>query len=192
MNIDIYNIETNKVLLSLASAVIALSAALAAYLYTRYKDRRERIDLQIKYFDSFRKWADKAIDDLSEAVHLCDLDPNKVIGEPFFDRLHRLRISISSLIDKGRFFLPNNGVEDYGRDKDIGFKGYRHEILDALVEAYRLLNKMDYASKANNVGLRVDLVTAKRAFAGNVQEVLDPSGSKREFDRIIKRVHHRA
>lgn len=175
---------------AIASAVIAaIAAAIAAVsaIESRLKARREVVELQIKYFDNFRKWADASALYLTEAIHLCDLEPDRVTGETFFDRRHRLRIAISNQTDAGRWFFPNIEVDDYGAHKEPGYRGYRHEVLDGLVTAYRCLDRLDYIKPSNNELIRVELTASKRHFIGQVQHILDPARQKKEFDQIARR-----
>jgi hypothetical protein len=139
---------------------------------------------ELKYSEDFRKWADQLADTLTEAIHLCDLDPKQVAGESFFDRRHRLRITISAMIDRGRWFFPNIEVDDHGADKEVGYRGFRHELLDGLVGAYRCLQRLDYRNWDNNVRIRDELTMSKRHFVGRVQKILDPTAKRSLLDRI--------
>jgi hypothetical protein len=187
--------QTATAVLSGLSAAIALGAAVATVWFARRNLRREllnqeinMVSAEIKYFEEFRKWADQVAEALTEAIHLCDLDPLKTTGEPFFERRHRLRITLSSMIDKGRWFFPNIEIDDYGDGKELGYRGYRHELLDSLVSAYRCLQQLDYHKRENNQSLRNDLTAAKRHFVGRVQRILDPDTQRSEWNRIRSKV----
>ena len=88
------------------------------------------------------------------------------------------------MIDRGRWFFPNTEIDDHGNDKEIGYKGYRHEVLDGLVRAYNLVSIIDYRNGANNFSTRNQLTLAKRHFVGRVQQVLDPGRRDGEWKRI--------
>jgi hypothetical protein len=102
-------------LISALSPIVALCGAVATVLFAARNWKRELVNqrlnmvaTELKYFEDFQKWADQLCDALTEAIHLCDLDPtNEYKGEAFFDRRHRLRITVSSMIDRGRWFFPN-------------------------------------------------------------------------------------
>src|SRR5436305_2023981 len=139
-----WDVETLKAAISFFSALIALGAAITTVVFAAKNLNRERLNQQLsfisaeqKYFEDMRKWADQLSDALTEAIHLCELDPNRLQGESFFDRRHRLAITISSMIDRGRWFFPNAEIDEYGASKEAGYRGYRHEVLDGLVYAYR-------------------------------------------------------
>lgn len=184
-------------LISAFSPIVALFGAVATVLFAVRNWKRELVNqrlnmvaTELKYFEDFRKWADQLGDALTEAIHLCDLDPTKECkGEPFFEQRHRLRITVSSMIDRGRWFFPNIEVDDHGAHKELGYRGYRHELLDGVVSAYICLGRVDYRNKQNNGLLRDQLTICKRHFVGQVQKILDPTDRSKFFDRIRSEVN---
>jgi hypothetical protein len=186
-------------LISAFSPIVALFGAVVTVLFASRNWKRELINqrlnivaTELKYFEDFRKWADQLGDALTEAIHLCDLDPTREYkGELFFDRRHRLRITVSSMIDRGRWFFPNIEVDDHGANKELGYRGYRHELLDGVVSAYICLGQLDYRNKQNNRSLRDQLTICKRHFVGQVQKILDPNDRSKFFDRIRSEVNKR-
>jgi hypothetical protein len=186
-------IENNAV--AILSACVSFSSMVATVWFARKNWSRELmnqrmnlVNTRLKYFEDFKKWADELVGVLTESIHLCDLDPKQVVGEPFFYRRHRLRIALSSMIDSGRWFFPNIEVDDHGEGKELGYRGYRHELLDGLVSAYRCLQKIDYKNPENNKSIRNDLTMAKRHFVGQVQKIINPSAQRSEFDRITSEI----
>jgi hypothetical protein len=179
------------------SAFIALFAASAGVWFSMRTLRlallKQKLDLmttEFKYFEDIRWWGEEVVDALSEAMHLCDLDPNRVEptigskGESFFERRHRLRITMSSMIDRGRWFFPNTRVDDHGSGKEPGYQGYRHEVLDGLVTAYQCLGPLDFRDKKNNQFLRGELIGCKRHFVGRLQTILDPTRRSDVFNEL--------
>lgn len=138
------------------------------------------------YFEDMKKWAEQVCDAMTEALHLCDLDPSKVTGESFFDRRHRLLITLSSLADRGRWFFPNVTLDAHGSDKEPAFRGYRQEVLNGIISGYRFLEIMDYIRPENNrTMVRDGLVQAKRVFVSSVQIALNPARRTAEFDELL-------
>jgi hypothetical protein len=84
-----------------SATISALSAAIAAgSAFLAFQNwRKARFELRQAFFRDIKLWANQVCDLLSEAVHLCDLDPTRTEGEPFFVRRHKLRISLSSMTD---------------------------------------------------------------------------------------------
>jgi hypothetical protein len=165
-------------------AAIAFCAMIVTLWFGNRNLKLQIVATELKYFEDFQKWADQLADALTEAEHLCDLDPKQVAGESFFDRRHRLQITISSMIDRGRWFLPNVVVDDHGADKELGYRGYRHELLDGPVDVYNCLQRLDCQDREHNTSIRSELTTAKRKFVGQVQRILDPTSRRIFFDRI--------
>lgn len=91
---------------------------------------------------------------------------------------------ISASIDQGHWFFPNVEEDRYGENKELGFGGYRHEVLNGLVVAYRCLGKIDYCNGSNNQTTRTELSDAKRHFTGRMQKILDPTRQREEFDKM--------
>jgi hypothetical protein len=165
-------------------AAVAFCAMIVTLWFGNRNLKLQIVATELKYFEDFQKWADQLADALTEAEHLCDLDPKQVAGESFFDRRHRLQITISSMVDRGRWFLPNVVVDDHGADKELGFRGYRHELLDGPVDAYDCLTRLDCQDWESNKSIRKGLTNAKRKFVGQVQRILDPTSRRIFFDRI--------
>src|SRR5262249_9753687 len=114
-------------------AAVAFCAMIVTLWFANRNLKLQVVATELKYFEDVHKWADHLADALTEAEQLGDLDPRQVAGESFLDRRHRLRITISSMVDRGRWFLPNVVVDDHGADKELGYRGYRHELLDGPV-----------------------------------------------------------
>ena len=165
-------------LISVVALAVSVAAAAGTIVINLRGQRRQ-------YFSELRRWADEGCDELSEAVHLCDLDPTTSAID-FVARRHALRVSISSLIDRGRWFFPNLREHEVGVDRDKAFRGFRPPVLDELVAAYKLVGRMDPASHAANGELREPLVAAKRRFSSEIQIYLDPRKSETKFTRLTE------
>ena len=60
-----------KIIVPVVAAVISLGGAIASSVLALRGQRRQ-------YFGELRKWGDEVCNTLSEAVHVCDLDPAKL------------------------------------------------------------------------------------------------------------------
>ncbi len=186
--------ETKDAISLVAASVALLSvASVAAFAWINY--RREKLNQKIQhanlrqqYFLALRAWSDQLSDVLSEAIHFCELDPTKCPAGSFFERRNKFRITLSSMIDRGRWFFPNLHTKEYGQHKERAFRGYRQEVLNSLVESYRIITKLNYVDGSGNNVLKDNLVTAKKRFVSEVQNVLDPSQREKEFFDITKHV----
>src|ERR1700733_4596576 len=119
---------------TVVAAISALIAAVAA-LVSVWNFRREQLSQKIvtakwkkEYFADLLEWSDESMLILSEAMHLCELDPNRMGGSKFFEQRHSLRVRLSAQIDRGRWFFPNYVVDEHGQEKQGAYRGYRHAV----------------------------------------------------------------
>lgn len=182
--------ETAVVVSALAACISALSALIAVWNY-----RREILNQKIsgakwkkEYFADLLKWSDESLLQLSEALHLCELDPKRMADNKFFEARHQLRVKLSAQIDRGRWFFPNYATDRYGHAKHEAFKGFRQPVLDGLVRAYQAVSNLNYVDASKNVPARAAVEEAKRLFTSEIQKVLDPRSRDAEFQSLLTRV----
>ncbi len=184
-----------KEIAPLLSAIVAFMSLLAVGFFAFINYRRERLNQKMQYvntkqqyFAALRTWSDLLSDTLSEAIHFAELDPAKMAAGSFFERRNKLRVSISSLIDRGRWFFSNLHTEEVGQHKEKAFRGYRQEVLNSLVSAYDSVTTLDYVSGKDNDVRRQELVDAKKKFVSEIQEILNPVKRDEEFQQITNAV----
>ena len=178
-------------LVTYITAVVAcLSALVGAWNF-----RRELLNQKIttakwrkEYFSDLLKWSDEAMVLLSESFHLCELDPKRMGNNEYFERRHKLRVALSAHIDRGRWFFPNYITDQYGEQKHEAYQGYRHAVLDGLVQTYQEVTKLNYADATKNEARRVAMEKAKRLFTSEIQKVLDPRTRDEEFKKLTAAV----
>ncbi|HEX6369389.1 MAG TPA: hypothetical protein VF006_10680 [Longimicrobium sp.] len=169
------------------TAAFAAGEAARADAFAASERRHASFNTVAEWRRDLRDWAAGAIDVLSEATYLCDeiADDNTDLAERSLPCRHRL----SSVIDRGRFFLPNIRKDEYGVDKPFAYRGYRHSALDPLVAAERVLS-------TGYLGAFTDrkhaLVAMKREFVSSIQKILDPERHNHEVARMIKEGHQAA
>lgn len=127
-----------------------------------------------QYFASVRVWADQVCCAISEAILIVDL-PNA--DE---DRKFDVLVRLSSLLDTGRWYFPNQRSEEIGTKKHAAYRGLRQPVLDCVFEAY------DSLRNDNNSQRLEDLVSAQRKFVSLIQEVLDPRAHEREIKKVLR------
>ncbi|MDQ3816215.1 MAG: hypothetical protein M3362_00825 [Acidobacteriota bacterium] len=181
--------------IALLAVLIALITSLTTALFAWINYKREKlnqkiqyINLKQQYFTSLRTWADHICDLLSEAVHFSELDPARCTDNSFFERRNKIRTSLSSMIDRGKWFFPNLKAEEIGQTKEKAYRGYRQEVLNSLVSAYDVVTALDYKDGTKNRPLRQRIVDSKRVFVSEIQEILAPAERDREFEYITKSV----
>lgn len=131
-----------------------------------------------QYLCNVRAWADEACECISMAIHSSHLEENQR-KETLFNALHK----ISALIDRGRWFFPNQWSDEYGKNKEPAYRGIRQPILDQLVEAYDLIKEIQKSGSFENALL---LTHSQRLFVSEVQQVLNPRRRNEEVQRIYE------
>jgi len=149
---------------------------------------QERARLQ-HYFGELRVWALGALDDLSEAAHLCRLDPAATKDASFYNRRHDLLIRLSSRIDQGRLFFPSTKPAKFSKWKLNPANSLRQGPLSALLYTYGAVKQMSYTDGDDNAYLWDPLIDAKRDFTTAMQAILDPRNKNKQFElAMTKRV----
>lgn len=182
--------EVAVIVSALAACISAISALIAVWNYHREMLNQKIAGAKWKkeYFTDLLKWSDESMLQLSEALHLCELDPTRMPDNKFFESRHQIRIKLSAQIDRGRWFFPNYATDQYGHAKHEAFKGFRQPVLDALVNAYQAVTELNYVDASKNVSARAAIKEAKRLFTSEIQKVLDPRARDAEFQTLITRV----
>jgi hypothetical protein len=144
--------------------------------------RRQEVGVA-EWMRDLRDWASEAVEVLSEAVYASDGTQG-----PVPSAARRSVPRLSALIDRGRFFLPNQYTDKYGKHKLPAFRGYRHAALDPLVSAVAVLEGSVKDEKLHNYvahNRRAVLRELQKEFVSHIQQILDPEGHNQEIARII-------
>jgi hypothetical protein len=178
------------------SAVAAFASVIAAIVLGRRAEffsvaERQRADAHAaserrhasfntvsEWSRDLREWAGEAVDVLSEATYLCETEESSEHHAQIFSCRHRL----SSLIDRGRFFLPNIRRDEWGLHKPYAYRGFRHSGLDPLVAAEHVLSTGTTGRFSDR---KHALVEMKREFVSSIQQILDPERHNQEVARMI-------
>ena len=160
-----------------------LVAGLVGYFGIRMQ---ERARLQ-QYFGELRVWALASLDDLSEAAHLCQLDPSSTQDASFYNRRHDLMVRLSSKIDQGRLFFPSTRPAKFSKWKLESPNPLRQGPLSALLYSYGAVRQMSYTDKYDNDHLWDPLIDSKRDFTTAMQAILDPRNKNKQFELAMKK-----
>jgi hypothetical protein len=163
------------------TAAFAASEAKRAQDLAAAEQRHASFNTVAEWRRDLRDWANEAIDTLSEATYVCgDLEEKSAeYRTATFSCRHRL----SSIIDRGRFFLPNIRRNEHGVDKPTAYRGFRHAVLDPLVAAERVLSIGDQGAFIDR---KHAVIAMKREFVSAIQQILDPERHNQEVARMIR------
>jgi hypothetical protein len=169
------------VVVSIVALVLNRRTARRQEALTRESAWRQEVGVA-QWRRDLRDWASEAIDVLSEAIYACDDRPDASTSD-FGKYLHRLW----ALIDRGRFFLPNQQPERR-EDPVPAFKGYRHRALDPLWAAGNVLEDRIDATLYDDVVRyrRYVLEELQREFVSNISSILNPEHHNQEIARLIR------
>jgi hypothetical protein len=145
--------------------------------------RSEDVKTLREYNNELRKWADIVVEQMTMARLLCDVDPER--DNEFYNKRQSLLIQLSSLADRGRFFLPNKGTDKNGKHKPSAYRGFRSEAIDSIVSCYDLVRGLDYIDYRKNKEMSKSIVDTKRAFVSAIQDRLDPG----KFEKEVRKTY---
>lgn len=164
------------------TGLIAGFAALAAYYVGTRQNLLSAKSVAGDWYRDLRAWASEAVDVLAEAAYCCPRSLNETSTENKQKIVH-CRCHLSSLIDRGRFLLPNEREKEYGLHKAGAYQGYRSPALDALVAAERVLNqKIDLFAFPSE---KHALIALRREFVSIIQAILDPRSMNKSVASIL-------
>ncbi|MCK8462541.1 hypothetical protein MUY35_01590 [Aliiroseovarius sp. S1339] len=161
-------------LISIASFGFAFFWNLKNQKYAEFSKRLAKFNAKQGAREQLLSWASESMDELSRAYVLCQH------GKDHDERL-MIMSSLTSLIDKGRWLLPNHEHEHFGKNKESAFTGFRQGPLDDLVVAYNTLDNIP--SLPNSIAAE-GLMKCKRRFSSAVQEKLDPRNVNADLDEL--------
>lgn len=170
-------------------SVVALASSGVAFLIARKSvHRAEQLDqknieiaeLQSRlahqnwtdeHFRDVAQWASEIAEAISRAIHFLDEDDPRIRRD--------ILASLSSRIDTGRWYFPNQLEVGFGEDKEPAYQGVRQPLLDWVVLAYDI-----YAGNRTFSDPSGMLVTCQRKFVSAIQEHIDP----RSRDKAVLKV----
>jgi hypothetical protein len=89
-------------------------------------------------------------------------------------------ITLSTLIERGRLYLPNQKTEEYGARNPEGYRGYRHPTLDILVAAIKILESDEYKDVR-----AAHLIELRRMFVSQILCILDPMAFNTKIAHLL-------
>lgn len=188
------NLEPD-LLFGLISALVSMVAAGTSFHFSRKSQATQAMVSEVElanwkqqYLNELRSWADLVCDVLSDAIHQHDRYHEAADSCDMIDRRCDIRARLSSLIDRGRWFFPNQEPEQAEQHKPVGFRGARDPILSQLVEAYDLLSLNLDQEQVVGMKIRDQLVTAKREFVAKIHVSYDPWTQNADLQRYVERM----
>lgn len=154
-------------------AVIGVVIAVLTHRATVASNRIAQISIRNAMIDQFRSWANDAIDAMAQVEILRVRSATAPTADETLAMHARLRSEVSSLIDRGRMFIPNTIKDEHGQDKEPAYKGYRNRVLDLLIVFLELLREVgSNESSGFTEAHSAAFVSIRRAFVSFAFEVV--------------------
>lgn len=179
-------IQILSVLVAATSAIVSVIFSLRASRESKRQSQMQVMTLFRDYYSDLQDWADCVIEVITEAIFLCDMNPQKMEAGALFAKWLNAKQRVSTLIEQGRFFLPNEDVGTHGQHKYTAYRGFRPPELDCLVDVYNILRKFDYTSQGSNQNLRQPLLNARKRFVSQLQQTLNPRDRETELRHLAR------
>ena len=163
------------------SALIALASALVTGYFAKRSIQTVERQRRLQHHIELRKWADCVSDVLSETSHFIAIRED-TISQP--DKIMRLRVELSTLIDRGRWFFPNIMRDGLQQNKPIASQGVRQRALNRLINIYDVLKELEATPEQEHEQVKQIVFENRKAFIGDIFQKIDPRGLDRELEKI--------
>ena len=124
--------------------LIAATQATIAIAVFWHSWSQGRLNRNIQRISRIQEWGNDCIEALVEAREFCLLQASDFVQDGAYT-VQRSNIlqRLSTLIDQGRLFYKNTHRELSDQEVFPAYRGYRPEILDPLIHAYRSISEQD-------------------------------------------------
>jgi len=175
----------------IAGAIISATSVALGWLIGIRTERAAKKQYQLNaisfansWYTDLRAWASEAIELLCEAAERAD--DTAQTQERHTEALLVCRYKLSAVIDRGRFFFPNEYHEDFGTNKPAAYRGIRHPALDYLVGAFQILGNEVAIEEFHFKDRKAAIIDLKREFVSVIQVVLNPRLHIQDISRLVE------
>jgi hypothetical protein len=172
-----------EVLIGLASAAIAVFAALISRGETRKQRAVQMENLRHSIDAQSLSWGNASIDALNRAAMFARTRQHQASDASFFQQRVNMLLALSSLVERGRLFFPNIDPDGRGNDKTAAYRGARPPILDAIMCAYYEIEALTRQGGPTADNSAEFIEDCRRLVVSELQAHLDP----RRRDTVIER-----
>ena len=174
-----------SVLIAAVSAAISVVFSVRARHDTKLQHRAQLVALNRQYYSELQRWADAVVDAITGALFLCD--PKSTTGETGGPgaNVRSAKQTLSALIDRGRFFLPNEAPDKVGQHKPSAYRGFRQPALNHIVNVYEVL---EHANTLPNDSSFDQIWDLRKHFVSEIQRILDPDEREEELRTLLASV----
>jgi hypothetical protein len=166
------------------AAVFSIGFALRARRDIRRQHRLQTFGIQRQADADIRRWGDETVSAMTDALTWTYLP--HAASEPHALTMKREEIlsRLSSAVDRGRWFFPNELPDVHGDWKPLAYRGFRPAVLDCVVGTFNALK--DSAPTGPYDKARTTLIAQRKEFVSLIQARLDPKKRDEEFQSLLR------
>ena len=160
----------------IVTAAVASVALIVSFGVAYRQEVLATRQLRIQRDSDLLVWGHEAVDVMQQMILYTEC--GKFNSKAEVDQIERLSIlsRCSSLIDRGRWFLPNikDKLGKFGEEKQLAYRGFRQIGLDAMVYSYDRFRSHGESGGKSDQELIDFLTTAKRELVSEIQFTVSP------------------
>ncbi|MBL8538195.1 MAG: hypothetical protein JNM59_12385 [Hyphomonadaceae bacterium] len=157
-----------------ASAFLAFASLVLNWVVVRRQTELQFETLRAQMDGEVIAWVHEAIDSVAEAGALVRGRGVAYAPDEYRRRAHETAQKLSAIADRGRLFFPNESPHAHGQNKEAAFQGYRPPILDAVIFACGLLERLPHDAASPDEDAVTLLTKCRRLLVSEAQNAIDP------------------
>jgi hypothetical protein len=154
--------DTIAAVVSAFVATASLFVGLVAFGISRRESALRRGDVLA--------WANEVICALESLLLICTLNESQLEAAASKSKLVEVIFNTSILVERGRIFFKNMVVDDFGREKESAYRGYRPLILDCIVIANKIACEWGNADEDTRLRMRIVAEECLKKFVSLAQK----------------------
>jgi hypothetical protein len=120
--------------------------------------------------DDVLTWANDVIAALQSLLLICLLGDSQIDPATRRSKLTEIMFDTSILVERGRLFFRNRVIDDFGKEKEPAYRGYRPLILDPIVVAYQIAAGWNDADADTRVRMGIVAENVLKTFVSLAQK----------------------
>jgi hypothetical protein len=156
------------------SALLALASLVLNWVVVRRQTQLQFESLKAQMDSEVFAWVHEAIDLVANAGALTRGRGMAYAPDEFRRLAFETSQKLSAVADRGRLFFPNEAPHAHGQDKEAAFQGYRPPILDAVIFACGLLERLPHDVPGPDDEAAALLIKCRRLLVSEAQNAIDP------------------
>ncbi len=169
---------SQEVIVAIVSVVVATLLSVAGGVYTIVSNTK-RFEIRENYYCELLSWYSRT--NLIIKQIILGIENKCFYGDENREKRVRLLSELSSEIDYGRFYFPNELIGCYGNEKPSAYRGVKVEMLQILVDIY------DYSKDSQGKEATEDLVELQRQYTSNLFNIINPRIRNKDLKRFVNK-----